>query len=279
MKILPTALAICFAAGALYGADSLPSCSVTPGWTQSGPSRTYSADNLYDYMDGNSEGYLVYGFQQMHGVTCKSGEVSFVVDISTMDDEEAAFGLFASNRDPRLPVEAIGVSGQIVPQRGFFVKGRWFVEISASPSTDHTSALRTFLKAMEARLEGTTAAPSPLGWFPNQGLDTASVRLIPESVLGLSVLKKGYLAKYDYGRAFLVRQPSNESGAQVMAKLRQRFGNVTPLQLGDEAFETNDKYLGHLIFFRKGVYLAGFANLQEGFDPGKVSRELAASIP
>ena len=33
----------------------------------------YDADNLFEYMDGNSEGYLLYGFQNMHGVTCTQG--------------------------------------------------------------------------------------------------------------------------------------------------------------------------------------------------------------
>ena len=47
---------------------------------------------------------------------------------------KSAYGLYASNRDPRVPVESIGMSGQIVPQRGIFVKGSRFVEISASPS-------------------------------------------------------------------------------------------------------------------------------------------------
>ncbi len=33
--------------------------------------RYYTADNLYEYMDGNSEGYFSYNFQNMHGITCK----------------------------------------------------------------------------------------------------------------------------------------------------------------------------------------------------------------
>ena len=44
-----------------------------PGWTQQGAARSYIADNLFEYMDGNAEGYLLYGFQTMHGVTCEQG--------------------------------------------------------------------------------------------------------------------------------------------------------------------------------------------------------------
>jgi len=256
-----------------------PRCDVVVGWTQSGPARTYTADNLYDYMDGNSEGYLIYGFHEMRGITCKSGEVSFVLDISEMTDAEAAYGLYASNRDPRVPVESIGISGQIVPQRGIFVKGTSFVEISASPpSVDHSAALRTFLKALEGCLEGTTSPPAAVTWFPKEALDGASIRLIPQSLLGISWLKKGYIAKYDYGRAFVVRQESVEVAARVMQRLRERFGGAEVL-IADEGFQATDRYLGRLWIFRKGAYVAGFVNLGEGANADKGLGALAAAIP
>ena len=282
MKSAPIAVAVCMAAAALRAAADapLPRCDVVPGWTQAGPARLFAADNLYDYMDGNSEGYLIYGFKLMRGVTCKSGEVSFVVDISEMNDPEAAWGLYASNRDPRLPVEKLGISGQIVPQRGIFVKGTSFAEISASPtSADHTAALRTFLTALEKGVGGTTDAPPPVQWFPKEALDAASIRLVPQSVLGLSLLKKGYIAKYDYGRAFVVRQSSPDAAIQVMQKLRDRFGSSEPMKTADEAFQANDRYLGRLLVFRKGAYVAGFVNLSADAPAGKAGQALAAAIP
>jgi hypothetical protein len=266
-------------AAALAAAD-LPRCDVAPGWTQSGPARSYAPDTLYDYMDGNSEGYLIYGFKQMRGVTCRAGAVSFVVDISEMNDAESGWGLYASNRDPRLGTESIGISGQIVPQRGIFVKGSRFVEISATPtSQDHSATLRTFLRAMESSMEGTASAPGPVTWFPRQALDPASIRLIPQSVLGLSALKKGYVAKYDYGRAFVVRQPTADAAIQVVQKLRERFGETQSVKIADEAFQGNDRYLGRLIVFRKGAYVGGFVNLGETAPGDECAKAFAAAIP
>ncbi len=265
----------------LRAAETLPRCDLVPDWKQSGAARLYTADTLYDYMDGASEGYLIYGFDRMRGVTCKSGEASFVIDISEMKDPESAFGLFASNRDPRVPTEAIGVLGQVTPQRGIFVRGNRFVEISASPpSADHATAIRAFLKALDGQMDGTSTPPPPVGWFPTEGLDANSIRLIPQSVLGLSLLKRGYLAKYDFGRAFIVKQASPESAIQLMGKLRDKFGDtIEPAAIGDEGFETSDKYLGHLLFFRKGAYIAGFTNFAEDFDASKIAEEFASRIP
>ena len=269
------------AAALLPAEESLPRCDVRPGWKQSGAARLYTADNLNDYMGGNSEGYLIYGFDRMRGVTCKSGAASFVIDISEMKDPESAFGLLASKRDSQVPSEPIGVLGQVTPQRGIFAKGSHFVEISASPpSTDHSSEIRAFLKALEGYMDGTTSPPAPVGWFPAEGLDANSIRLIPQSVLGLSLLQRGFLAKYEYGRAFIVKRPSADLAIQLMGKLRDYFGDgVEPAAVGHEGFEANDKNMGHLLFFRKGEYVAGFTNLAEDFDATKVAEELASHIP
>ena len=50
--------------------------------------RHFTADNLYEYMDGNSESYLAYGFTQMQGVTCKSGENTLVVGVWMLQPKE-----------------------------------------------------------------------------------------------------------------------------------------------------------------------------------------------
>lgn len=279
MKLGRIAAALCLAA-ALRGEEPLPRCDVTPGWTQAGVRRSYNAQNLYDYMDGNSEGYLIYGFLEMRGVTCQAGGNSFVVDISQMPDAESAYGLFASNRDPRIAAEAIGMLSQIVPQRGILVKGNRFVEISASPaSADHSAAIRAFLTALAAGLEGETAMPAAVGWFPQDRLDPASIRLVPQSVLGMSLLKRGYVATYDFGRAFVVAQPGPASAAQVMAKLLARFGETQPVSVGDEAFQAQDKYLGNLLLFRKGIHVAGFANVTDNPAAVKSAQAFAAHLP
>jgi len=123
------------AAGVLAAADEapVPSCNLAPGWSQAGPDRTYVADNLFEYMDGNAEGYLIYGFLKMQGVTCKKGDVTFVVDLSDFGDADSAYGMFTSNVDGRQPTQKIGMNGQIVPRRAFFAKGRYFLEIAANP--------------------------------------------------------------------------------------------------------------------------------------------------
>jgi len=256
----------------------LPDCAAVQGWQQNGDGRSYEPDNLFDYMNGNAEGYNLYRFVGMKGITCKCGEDTIVIDISEMANPEFAYGIFAANRDARQATEKLGTIGQITPRKAVFVKDKYYVELAASPEKDHREALKAFAAIMEKNLQGSSSPPAALSWFPKAGLTPESARLVPESVLGLRILESGYVAQYDVGKAFVVRESSPDEAAQVMAKWKERIGQTTPAELGEEAFTATDRYLDGLYVFRKGPYLAGFANLKPGTDVKDRVRELAENL-
>ena len=265
----------------LFGAASwaeppAPVCSAVPGWAPRGAARSYLAENLFEYMDGNAEGYLIYGFQSMRGVTCIKDGVTFVIDISDMGEDDSAYGMFTANRDPRQPATAIGAGGQIVPRRAIFARGQYYVEIAANPEGDHTAGLKQWTAVLEALVPGSTSPPAALNWFPVE--KRQSIRLVPESVLGIRALSRGYAAQYEYGKAFAVTEATPESAAAVMNKLRARYADASDAKVGDEAFQATDQYLGRLCFFRKGRYLGGWANVAEGQDPVALAAALSASV-
>ena len=101
---------------------------------------------------------------------------------------------------------------------------------------------------------------------------------MPESVLGLRMLKSGYVGQYDFGKAFLVVEASPEAAAATMVKLKERVGQTTPVAIADEAFSGADKYLDGLCIFRKGRYIGGFANLKGGRDVTAEASRLAANV-
>lgn len=276
MTPLRLAAAILIAACAASAAE-LTDCRLVAGWEQQGSTRSYEADNLFEYMDGNAEGYLIYGFTRMQGVTCKSGDASLIINVSEMSDPDAAYGIFAANRDPDRPIRAIGMGGQILPRRATFAKDKFYVELAASPEGDHTAALQAFVAEIEKRISGRDSPPEALSWFPPEKL--VSVRLVPESVLGLRLLKRGYVAQYESGKAFVITEESAESAAAVMTELRQRFGETSPVRIADEGFRAKDQYLGGLCFFRKGRYLGGFANLADPQSAVTRATGLVARLP
>jgi hypothetical protein len=279
MKAAALLLTILFVSGMARAQDYL-SCQFAPGWEQSGPKRQYAADNLFDYKDGAAEGYLIFGFARMRGIDCKSDGDTLTIDVSEMNDADSAYGIFTANRDPSLPIAAIGMGGQVQPQSASFAKGKYYVEmvvIAARPDSDRTAALKLFVTAIEERLDGRVTSPEALQWFPQENLTSA--RLVPESVLGLRLLKRGYVATYKQGQAFIVLEDSPESAAEVIKKLRAHFEGASPAQVGDEAFQAKAQYLGGICIFRKGQTLAGYANLPDSQQAIFLAAQLAARIP
>jgi hypothetical protein len=273
--VLIRVLAAALAAGAAAIAAA-PSCNLVPGWSQRGGPRGYDAGNLFEYMDGNAEGYLLYGFTSMTGVTCERSGVTFVIDISDFGDADSAYGMYSANRDPRRPFTRIGAGGQIVPRRAIFVKGKYYLEIAANPEGDHTTALEQWTAALASTVEGTTDPPAALTWFSAE--KQQSVRLVPESVLGIRLLKRGYVGQYEFGKAFVVLEESPSAAAVTFEKLKARFAAVNPAPIGEESFQVDDRYLGRLSAFRQGRYIGGYANVAEGNDAAALAAALAQRL-
>lgn len=256
-------LLLLFATSALH-AQTYLDCHLVPGWEQSGPKRQYTPDNLFDYRDGAAEGYLIYSFGQMQGIDCKSGSTVLSIDVSDMTDADSAYGMFSANRDPRQPIAKIGMGAQIMPQSLLFAKGKHFVEIietDGSTDSNQTAVVQAFAAKIEPLLDGRSTPPEELAWFLPENQESA--KLVPESVLGLKILKRGYVAKYTQGQAFIVVEQSPESAAEVMNRLRARFDNSTPVKLADEGFQIKAPYLDGICIFRKGQTIAGYTNLPD----------------
>ena len=273
MKALLAILVVASAAPAAEVAD----CRILAGWKQDGASRVFDAENLYEYLDGEAEGYLIYGFVRLQNTTCAKGEESVVLDISEMTDSDAAYGIFTAHRDPDQPVLPIGTAGQVLPRLAIFVKDKFYVRIAANSDRDVSDDLKAYATEMEKRIEGRSAPPETIAWFPQEKL--ISIRLIPESVLGLSALRRGYVAQYEEGKAFIVKEESPESASAALEKLRGGFGETIRVQVGNEAFQASDRYLGGLCIFRKGRYIGGYANLPESAVAAKLAHSLASRIP
>jgi hypothetical protein len=172
------------------------------------------------------------------------------------------------------------MGGQIQRQSASFAKGKYYAEIvltASNPGSDQSAMLTAFVSTMAEHIEGRDQPPEAVAWFSKENL--VSVRLVPESVLGLRQLKRGYVAKYKEGQAFVVQEASPVAAAEVLKSLRERFAGSSPAHIGDEAFEAGVKYLNGVCIFRKGRYLAGYANLSEPQQAASQAAQLAARIP
>jgi hypothetical protein len=261
-------------------AQNVIDCHIAPGWEQSGALRQFDSGNLFDYKDGGAEGYLIFGFVRMSTIDCKSAGSTLTFDLSEMTDADAAYGLFAANLDPTSPISQIGMGGQVQPQSATFAKGNFYVEIvevSSDANADDSSTLRRIASTLEVRLPGRVTPPAQLRWFAPGNV--APVRMVPESVIGLRELQRGYVAKYRAGQAFIVLEATPESASLVLKSLRLHFPGAVPALVGDEAWIVNAPYLDGICIFRKGRVLAGYVNLPTPQQAATLAAVLAGRIP
>lgn len=262
------------------GAQDFLNCHFAPGWEQQSAKRQYASDNLFEYKDGAAEGYLSFGFVKMQGVTCASSGNTLDIDVSEMTDADSAYGMFAANADQSAPFAKLGMGGQVQKQSAMFAKGKYYVELTetaTNPDKDDTATMQAFANGIVVLLSGRETPPAILDWFVPD--DMVSSRIVPESVLGLSQLKRGYVAKYKQGQAFIVQEESPESAASVLKTLRAHFEGSTSAQVADDAFQATAKYLNGICIFRKGKIIGGYANLPTSQDAATLAAKLAARIP
>jgi hypothetical protein len=262
------------------GAQDFLNCHFAAGWEQQGVKRQYASDNLFEYKDGAAEGYLSFGFVKLQGVTCASSGNTLDIDVSEMRDADSAYGMFAVNADQNAPVAKLGMGGQVQKQSATFAKGKYYVELTetaTNPDKDDTATMQAFANAIAPLLEGRETPPAILDWFVPD--DVVSKRMVPESVLGLSQLRRGYVAKYKQGQAFIVQEQSPESAAAVVKTLRAHFEGSASVQVADEAFRATAKYLSGICIFRKGKIIGGYANLPTSLDAAAQAVKLATRIP
>jgi len=261
------------------GAQSSVQCSVAPGWQAQGAARAHTADNLFEYKDGGAEGYLQFGFTSLHGATCVKDGTTLDIDISEMADADSAYGMLMANVDQSQPMEKVGMGAQVLRQSALAAKGKYYLELTetaAKADADDAVFLRGLATKILAGLEGSEAPPATLGWFVPD--DLVQVKMVPESVLGLKQIKRGYAAKYKQGQAFIAEQASVDEAEALLKTLHEKFAG-TPVQLGDKAFTATAKYLNGICIFRKGKVVAGTANLPDADAALAAAKKLNARIP
>jgi hypothetical protein len=109
------------------------------GWTATGESRTFRADNLWEYINGDAERYVEAGVRSVRTVEFKyRGRLDAVVDIYLMSDPQGARRIFDSESVAETDAVQIGEEARIHDTEIVFRIESHFVRISAYEATTET---------------------------------------------------------------------------------------------------------------------------------------------
>ncbi len=162
----------------------------------------YSADNLFEKIDGRAPAYLNFNFQNLRcrsfSITDASGSYVDVYEYR-FDTPVNAFGMFSLERDPKGESLAFAPDGYASGMGFFFRQGPRYIQVMASDQKAKTLELAKAIA--EGRAKNLPADDTGLDArrrLPVTGLDPASVQFVQENAQGQAFLKNVFQASYDF---------------------------------------------------------------------------------
>ena len=203
----------------------LPKDSELNGWESSSVPQFYEPENLWEYINGEAELYLQYGFRSV--VTsyymAKNDSNSLNIEIYQMESPHHAFGIYAAERSPEDNYIEMGVQGYTGENILNFWKGPFYIKLTSyqdSISTDEI--ILKFAHIIASKIEGDYREPELFTCFPEENRVKMSERYIPQNFLGHSFFKNGYRVDYDrkgyHYQVFLVENKSEAEARESFEK-------------------------------------------------------------
>lgn len=245
------------------------------GFQPMGDTEFYSADNLFEKIDGRAGAYLGFNFQALR---CRSFAVpqskgSFVdVYEYRMDSPVNAFGIFSLERDPKgkpLAFAPEGYSGEI---GYYFRQGAYYVQIIASDAQPQT--MKVALALAENRAKSIPENNSGLEArkrLPVAHLIEGSIGFVLENAQGQAFLNHVFQANYDFEGAklpFFLMVSTPEAAAAAWTKYNAfcgRFGKAETLPPvnGAQIFQAQS-FGKWRVIYQRGGELGGVFDAPDG---------------
>jgi len=241
------------------------------------PVRFYNESNLYEYIDGQAEGYIAYDFQALASACYSDGANSVLVDIYDMAKPVQAFGVYSTFRAPTNDFVAIGEQGFKTGEGYMFWKGRMVVTVSANyeahaenPEDDEATAFQAAeaaARAVAAKIPEDRSGLDLLDLLPPPGKMPNSEKYFLHAVLGQGFLENGVVAEYPYtggvARLFVCDLGAPDAAAKAYSEyLKFTTAHGKPVETDPgKSFLADVKYYGMTEVFLEKRYLAGGVGL------------------
>jgi len=243
------------------------------------PASFYGPDNLYEYMDGAADIFVLYGVRQMVHVDLRAKAAEITLDVFDMGSPDAAFGMYAAERSPDFQYIAIGAEGYEYEGMLNFLQDRYYVKLLGF-GDGANAMLAKLARELSARIGTNSTFPALLSKLPAEHRKPHSEQYIPANALGHPFLAPAYMVAYAHGdqeSKLLVTVARDEADAgQRLKQLELHFkktGQCEPApDFGAEAVRGSNSFEGNAIAEAKGRYLILLLN------PGKDSEQLLRNV-
>jgi hypothetical protein len=255
---------------------SLPVSGFAPGWVLKGPVKIYAAEDLFEYINGEAELYLQYGFKDLVSgfyLKEKDEEQGISADVYRMASPLEAFGMYANFRRPEAETVKVGAEGFISPSQLMFYQGLYFVQLNASGTLSRDRSIFLGLAGkISGNLPASPGGPPEINLLQIPALVPQTEKYIPQSVLGYPFFQKGLTAMALLAgvpvRFFVLLETSHAEGRQTVGayeKALKEKGIALNKEKGadGEILCARDPLYGGLCLQARGKFVLGVADLPD----------------
>lgn len=237
------------------------------GFTQDTDYDVYNSETLWEYINGASEVFLLYEFEELHIADYIRGDDSINVEIYVHGTPEMAFGMYTKERQPTYNFVEIGVQGHKSDRQIYFVKGNYYAKMTTSSSSEEIrNALIPLAEKIAASLEGPSEMPGIIKMLPEEGRRINGEVFLTESVMGHIFLENAYKVNYSVeGKKFDVFVFTKETAeeCQEMISAYLEWAEIDGIDPASEEIFLDDKYNGPVFIRQKGAKLVLINGLQK----------------
>jgi hypothetical protein len=272
------------AALAALGAGPAVTTAATPfavppidGWTIAGPPQVFSPETLYDYIDGGSDLYLKYDFEELQVVEYRKGPMSVSAEVYRHRDSNHAFGIYSQERVPSAEFLALGAQGYYEHTVCNFIQERYYVKLTGeNTGTADREILLGIARRISQDLPASSGLPSTVSAFPRDGKKPNAEKFIAKDFLGYGFLHAGFTAEYERGgrkfQLFVIAGDSPKDAEAMLGQYLKQVKQTAPLAEGP--YELKDPYHGDLVLFWKGKEIWGGKDLKDPSLRKQIQQEL-----
>ncbi len=267
----------------------VPECS--QGWILEDRVIPYDRDNLFDYINGEAELYLPYGFEVVATARyVKKGDPDTAVaaDVYRMASRLDAFGIYSNYRKPGASASQVGVEGFLSPSQLMFYQDRYFVRLQASGVTSiEEDVFLACGRSISKNLPPGTGRPAEVEILRVPGILPGTERYIARSLLGYAFLRRGLIAdavsEGEKMQVFLVPEDSGQTARKAFDQYHAYLkASGRGLQVagsgGRVSMQAVDPLYGGVFVEQSGRYLAGAVRAQKISAAKKIVGEISRRV-
>ncbi len=260
------------------------------GWKPLENATRFTADTLYEKIDGRAEEYLDYKLVSLTCVSLVNAQDSkqFIdIYLYDMSQPAQAFGIFSVERTEGLPAVTLGREGYRAEASYFFWKGRYYVQVLASAKGANIAQVGLNVAlALEKRLKDDGEPLWGLKALPEKDRIPGSVQYFAVDAMSLDFMKETYIALYRKGdakvTAFLSKQPSQDAAAKTLTSYEshmKKYGKVVEKRDTDAyTLITADMGGAFDVVFRKRNLIGGVSMVEDLSVAEKAALDILAGL-